>query len=257
MRKHFRNIFILMIMVGTVLLAASCAKEKTPINIYLYTDNTNLNEMTGYLCDESIAVKVDRPDIMDRSVVKDSNGIGYFSDKKDYKSKEVFSLSNGDDSYFQVIKKEDVPIDLMISDFFSFIIGARGQETVRNIGYNAIVEKPMAFCGACYKPTGDVKVYYDSQSKVLAEDLAKIYNIYSEDSKYTFIETEDFDFSLLDNESIYFRYGKKEEIKGLSVREYADKESLYFVVNSENGVVLDEAKIKKILTGKVRYWEDL
>lgn len=256
MKKRILALILALICVFTF---SSCRK-KTPIRVVVYDTNDNLLELFPDLKIRKDAEAIDTYYYLERMFNKDTSILAYISVDRIKGAKEIYRTGEDDHRYFQIIRNADLPAGTMTGDFFLFVCGTKGQEILKSNGYSQIIEKPVGFCASCYKPSDPegVTIRTDEKSLHLVEQMVKVYSGYNKEARFNIV-TEKAPMDLYPSgDEIVFYYGEPVEIEGAKLASYADNGEIGFIVSDENHLVsMDKETLRKILSGKIRYWEDI
>ena len=256
MKKRILAIILVLICV----LSMSSCRKKTPIRVVIYDTNDNLIDLFSGLKIRKDAEMIDTYYYLERMFDKDKSILAYISVDKIKGAKEIYRTGEDDHRYFQIIRNADLPAGTMTGDFFLFVCGTKGQEILKSNGYTQIIEKPVGFCASCYKPSDPegVTIRTDSKSRHLVEQMVKVYSGYNKEAKFNIVTEEaPMDLNPSGDEIVFF-YGEPVEIEGTKLSSYADDGDIRFIVSEENQLVsIDRETLRKILSGKIKYWEDI
>jgi hypothetical protein len=257
MKKRF--IFLIIAVVLSLSLLTSC-KKKTEIHLVVYRQNDVLKERFGVDKVRDDAEVIDSFYMLQSKIMFDKDAIGYISFDELKKTKEIFGIGEDDHKAFYIARTEDLPLDSMTLNLYGFIIGAKGQEIIKSLGYNQTVEMPIGFCGGCYKPADPdtLNIYTDEKSYEMVRTLVDAYHGYNKEGKFEVIKKDDPLKEKLGRNSLICVYTDKLEIEGAKTERFADNRELRVIISPEKDMEsISLEKMKDILTGKIKYWEDI
>ena len=250
---------LVMIMVLMCLMLSSC-KKKTEINVVLYEDNTILQERLGIDKLKKDAKVVNSYYLLQSEIIFDENTIGYISFDRMSQTKGIFGISEDDHRGFYIAESKDVPISSMINDLYLFFNCTKGLEAAKNIGYNAVVERPYGFCAACLKPVDEelLTIYTDEESYDVISEVVSCYHGYNKEGQFEVVKVKDPTKKKLDDHTMIAVYADSLEIENAKISRFADNNYLNFIISPNrdlSSISID--KLRGIFTGKIKYWEDI
>ncbi|MBQ4288350.1 MAG: hypothetical protein II749_00080 [Clostridia bacterium] len=257
MKKKFLLIMVALII--AVIPLTSC-KKKSEIHLVVYRQNDVLRERFGVDKLRTDAEEIDSFYMLQSKLMFDENAIGYIAFDELKKTKEIFGVGEDDHKAFYIARQEDLPLDSMTLNLYGFIIGAKGQEIAKSLGYNQTIEMPLGFCGSCYKPVDPEKltIYTDEKSYDLVSVLVEAYHGYNKDGQFEVVKVDDPLKYKPDAHTIICLYTDKLELEGAKTDRFADNRELRIVVSPDRDInSISIEKMRDILTGKIKYWEDI